>query len=452
MEKLILASGNVMNATSSFASVTSVYNKVAINRNQKYNLEAEINKSIKNSNLNNDLIVKNILNPKNSALSITREINDNDIKTILRAVGNNLLINKQITIEEYNNFSKSVNTNLTGYFKKELRKEILKHRKEIKTNSLITKLYKKNSKTLITDSNKNYSVNIDDETNSSKNLLEKLFQLEEDLKKHNQVKSLVDEQIIKIENLIKKLKIALISTSVISIISSIFSLFFPVVTFVSLGTSVASISLNISINHFERQRDYLYQRLENLKKFSFLNLYPGLTAGSYIYGAVDLKYNLVSSFLVRKTDLTKIVKSFSKTTTLPLFTGTISTIADSMSIYYSTQEIQDINKRLIEIDIYSNELENKVKDIIKKLDNIKEVEWVVINETPKTDYYFNGGVGGKNLVFKNLKTNEEKDLSYMLSLSNIELEKYNMIKVYNSKLNDWYIRKLPNNTKKDNLG
>ncbi|MCU9934068.1 hypothetical protein NWE61_02580 [Mycoplasmopsis felis] len=64
MKKLILASGNVMNATSSFASVTSVYNKVAINRNQKYNLEAEINKSIKNSNLNNDLIVKNILNPK----------------------------------------------------------------------------------------------------------------------------------------------------------------------------------------------------------------------------------------------------------------------------------------------------------------------------------------------------------------------------------------------------
>ncbi|UWV79959.1 hypothetical protein NW072_02305 [Mycoplasmopsis felis] len=168
MKKLILASGNVMNATSSFASVTSVYNKVAINRNQKYNLEAEINKSIKNSNLNNDLIVKNILNPKNSALSITREINDNDIKTILRAAGNNLLINKQITIEEYNNFSKSVDTNLTGYFKKELRKEILKHRKEIKTNSLITKLYKKNSKTLITDSNKNYSVNIDDETNSSK--------------------------------------------------------------------------------------------------------------------------------------------------------------------------------------------------------------------------------------------------------------------------------------------
>ncbi|MCU9938780.1 hypothetical protein NWQ34_04060 [Mycoplasmopsis felis] len=256
MKKLILASGNVMNATSSFASVTSVYNKVAINRNQKYNLEAEINKSIKNSNLNNDLIVKNILNPKNSALSITREINDNDIKTILRAAGNNLLINKQITIEEYNNFSKSVDTNLTGYFKKELRKEILKHRKEIKTNSLITKLYKKNSKTLITDSNKNYSVNIDDETNSSKNLLEKLFQLEEDLKKHNQVKSLVDEQIIKVKNLIKKLKIALINTSVISIFSSIFSLFFPVVTFVSLGISVASISLNILINHFERQRDY----------------------------------------------------------------------------------------------------------------------------------------------------------------------------------------------------
>ncbi|MEI2462294.1 hypothetical protein RRG54_02860 [Mycoplasmopsis felis] len=64
-----------------------------------------------------------------------------------------------------------------------------------------------------------------------------------------------------------------------------------------------------------------------------------------------------------------------------------------------------------------------------KVDSIKEVEWVVINESPKTDYYFNGGAGEKNLVFKNLKTNEEKTLNEMLSLSNLELEKYNMIKI-----------------------
>ncbi|WP_322958368.1 hypothetical protein RRG49_05010 [Mycoplasmopsis felis] len=40
----------------------------------------------------------------------------------------------------------------------------------------------------------------------------------------------------------------------------------------------------------------------------------------------------------------------------------------------------------------------------------------------------------------------------MLSLSNLELEKYNMIKIFNSKLNEWYIRKLPNKNKEDNLG
>ncbi|BBU47973.1 hypothetical protein [Mycoplasmopsis felis] len=62
------------------------------------------------------------------------------------------------------------------------------------------------------------------------------------------------------------------------------------------------------------------------------------------------------------------------------------------------------------------------------------------------------GAGGKNLVFKNLKTNEEKILNEILSLSNLELEKYNMIKIFNSKLNEWYIRKLPNKNKEDNLG
>ncbi|MCU9938752.1 hypothetical protein NWQ34_03890 [Mycoplasmopsis felis] len=88
-----------------------------------------------------------------------------------------------------------------------------------------------------------------------------------------------------------------------------------------------------------------------------------------------------------------------------------------------------------------SELEEELINMNNKVDSIKEVEWVVINENPKTDYYFNGGAGGKNLVFKNLKTNEEKTLNEMLSLSNLKLEKYNMVKIFNSKLNEWYIRK-----------
>ncbi|UWW00823.1 hypothetical protein NW064_06640 [Mycoplasmopsis felis] len=47
---------------------------------------------------------------------------------------------------------------------------------------------------------------------------------------------------------------------------------------------------------------------------------------------------------------------------------------------------------------------------------------------------------------------KKKILNEMLSLSNLELEKYNMIKIFNSKLNEWYIRKSPNKNKEDNLG
>ncbi|MCU9931260.1 hypothetical protein RRG49_05015 [Mycoplasmopsis felis] len=47
-----------------------------------------------------------------------------------------------------------------------------------------------------------------------------------------------------------------------------------------------------------------------------------------------------------------------------------------------------------------SELEEELINMNNKVDSIKEVEWVVINESPKTDYYFNGGAGGKNLVFK----------------------------------------------------
>ncbi|WP_134110275.1 hypothetical protein [Mycoplasmopsis mustelae] len=87
-----------------------------------------------------------------------------------------------------------------------------------------------------------------------------------------------------------------------------------------------------------------------------------------------------------------------------------------------------------------------------KIDTLREVGWVVINETPQTDYYWRGGKGGKNTVFKNLKTGEILTIDEMIQKTDLELYILGLKKVFNPKLNEWYIRKLPNHTKKDNLG
>lgn len=73
-------------------------------------------------------------------------------------------------------------------------------------------------------------------------------------------------------------------------------------------------------------------------------------------------------------------------------------------------------------------------------------------ESEQTDYYYNGGKGGKNLVFKNLQTGDEKTIDEMLEVPDWQLYKWHLTKVYNTSLKEWYIRKLPNSKKEDNLG
>ncbi|AIA29312.1 hypothetical protein MCFN_00745 [Mycoplasmopsis californica] len=65
--------------------------------------------------------------------------------------------------------------------------------------------------------------------------------------------------------------------------------------------------------------------------------------------------------------------------------------------------------------------------------------------------YYKGGIGGKNLYFKNTETGEIKSLEEMLKFTNFELSVWNMMKVYSSKY-DWYIKTFPNKVKFDNLG
>ncbi|ATP59602.1 hypothetical protein [Mesomycoplasma dispar] len=91
------------------------------------------------------------------------------------------------------------------------------------------------------------------------------------------------------------------------------------------------------------------------------------------------------------------------------------------------------NQRIAKINEFEEKLHSLSVSLWSRYNVIEEVEWVVINKTPQTDYYYYyySGTGGKNLVFKNLKTNETKTIEQMLEIDPLRLRKWGVIKVFN---------------------
>lgn len=94
----------------------------------------------------------------------------------------------------------------------------------------------------------------------------------------------------------------------------------------------------------------------------------------------------------------------------------------------------------------------KMYQINDYLSKAKLVKWVVVDETKQTDEYWRGGIGGKNLKFKNLETKKIFTLKELLSYTKMKLNLLGLTKVYNSHLKEWYIKTLPNKSLMDNLG
>ncbi|VEU75799.1 Uncharacterised protein [Mycoplasmopsis maculosa] len=89
----------------------------------------------------------------------------------------------------------------------------------------------------------------------------------------------------------------------------------------------------------------------------------------------------------------------------------------------------------------------KIKKVILNVSKIKLPEWVVVYESNLICRYSNRGVGGKNLVFRNITTNEEKTIDKIFKYSNDQLAIWSLIKVY-FKSQDWFIKTFPNKLKK----
>ncbi|VEU74642.1 Uncharacterised protein [Mycoplasmopsis citelli] len=102
--------------------------------------------------------------------------------------------------------------------------------------------------------------------------------------------------------------------------------------------------------------------------------------------------------------------------------GLLSLGNDIIAILLNRGEEAKTEQALKYIQNKENELKNILEDLNKKIESWEEEKWVVINETHQTNDYSCGGRGGRNLIFRNTKTNEEKTIDQMLRYSKEELK------------------------------
>lgn len=99
----------------------------------------------------------------------------------------------------------------------------------------------------------------------------------------------------------------------------------------------------------------------------------------------------------------------------------------------------------------TNLINQQIANFLVQAKDIEKIGWVVVHETEQEGHYEEGGQGGKNLIFKNLKTGEIKTLEQMLKYTDFELSLWNLQRVRDHKKGT-YIRTIKNGILEDNLG
>ncbi|QBF34751.1 hypothetical protein EG856_02375 [Mycoplasmopsis phocirhinis] len=240
------------------------------------------------------------------------------------------------------------------------------------------------------------------------------------------------------------MKIGLIGSSTVAAFSWLGALFFPkeLISFSITSTTVA-IGFGAALTGIRFIKDVVY---------SFNNMENDTTWTEFLEDAKDLTLNIIMSSKVINF-LKKKLPLFSKTK----ITETIDILSNSETIraFLEEETLNEIYKNILKIwDVNKmlHKINNHYQHILGKLSTMKEqFNWAVINETEQYGKYTEQGFGGKNLIFKNMQTGEIKPLEYFLNFDNTKLRLWNLIKI-KDKSKGWYIRTLPNNIKRDNLG
>ncbi|AJR12534.1 Uncharacterised protein [Mesomycoplasma dispar] len=456
MKKLLL-NVNYITAVSNIASVVSPnFNHNNIETNQQI---SDFIKTIATEDfIELNKISEQIADKKISATKLSKKISKEDLTKIVKKLIGKTDLKNQLTQEQKDIVIAAISDSHLKRFQKEVKKIALEFKKDVKKNKELSKKFKKSLKTRIIDQEKKYQVNIIDGEENSKQLIFELEELKKLIKINKKINDDLLQELKTSENLLNKLISAQIGLTVSSIISGIASLFFPFLTTLTFATGISSGVISVIIEKTNRKIEQIrekityYTKLFSIpnedEKFSLFKTVYGFLSFA-IFGIKKNLYDLVSkatsgnSFKVISPSSLKLKPSLISNFNVPF---------ELIGMGFTIYDLLQSNQRIAKINEFEEKLHSLSVSLWSRYNVIEEVEWVVINETPQTDYYYNSGTGGKNLVFKNLKTNETKTIEQMLEIDPLRLRKWGMIKVFNPFLNEWYIRKLPNSTKIDNLG
>ncbi|WP_373440817.1 hypothetical protein [Metamycoplasma equirhinis] len=124
------------------------------------------------------------------------------------------------------------------------------------------------------------------------------------------------------------------------------------------------------------------------------------------------------------------------------------------NIYEETKKEKYFEQHLKSIDQFFENINTEKLDLIERylFDFLKHSVKNYPNFFISTLSDAYKGKGGKNIIFKNRKIGELFALDKLLSKPQYELNLLGLLKIFNPKLNEWYIRTLPNKSKLDNLG
>ncbi|VEU76203.1 hypothetical protein [Mycoplasmopsis columboralis] len=470
MKKILFKIGepvaNVSNLTSVIAT-NATPNNLQAQDNTTKKPEIDIMKVAEgiaqaNPNLLNDIDSK-IIDKKMSSTKLVNSLTDSNLSELKNSVLNHLEKTGVITENQKNIALNSDKTIVDSKLKQGLKKEFIKIKKEFKKNDALTKEFNKKLSVKYTDVKNGYKVNIIEGEVNSKTIYFKIAELEEKMKKFAEFKKNVDEVLLKQEELLKNLRIALIAAAATVVTLSVMS-FLPFVNVFAISAlpwaSAVSTALSIAVNSQSFNVDRI--RKVSFSSKRLLEIYGNENKVITAAGIASLGFSVsnafgtlgkLSSLSIEGLMMARTLKDSVKF--IQTFAGKITVVGGTLDVFTlitTSFDLAEQNKRIDKIKNVSSDIGDEIIRLGQLINNYKKVEWVVIDETPQTDYYNNGGHGGRNLVFKNLETNEIKTLGQMLNEPEWKLKLWRLAKVYNSKLGIWYIKKLPNSIKEDNLG
>ncbi|QZE12665.1 hypothetical protein [Mycoplasma sp. Ms02] len=367
------------------------------------------------------------------------------------------------TIDDWlNNFEEKVDE-YYPIFQKELKKEINLINKKQKKSSENRKKYFETHR-FVRSGYENYAINVSNENdeNNSKQYGMEIQRLKNLIEKHQATRRILNEEIIVNAELVNSLSISILAVSVTNLLCAGLGFFVP-------GLSLASIPISVTTYVLSEKRTEAENHLENLKTLdsAFNSLFIGetpLKAFERMWNNITspMSWGVAAAQTAMTIDAIKkdgIVKQFKPTwpkasEKFSLALNKISFFLGASDTFFSYMHLRDSNANLSKVYKFSENLLQCIDSLTKELEQKKDdsISWVVIHETRQTGFYWDGGKGGKNLIFRNMNENKNYSLEELLSKSDEELYTKGLRKVFNSKLNEWYIRTIRNKTKKDNLG